>query len=64
VASATLRYAVRRTRTHSGKKRQIVEASIREYGILDPITINSANVIIDGHLHFEVARKLGFRRSR
>jgi DNA modification methylase len=61
VASATLKPAVRRTRTHSGKKRQLVEASIREYGILDPITINSANVITDGHLRFEVARKLGFR---
>jgi ParB-like chromosome segregation protein Spo0J len=58
---ARLTPAVRRTRTHSGKKRQIVEASIREYGILDPITINSANVIIDGHLRVEVARKLGFR---
>lgn len=29
--------------------------------MLDPITINSANVIIDGHLRFEVASKLGFR---
>jgi hypothetical protein len=61
VASGTLRPAERRTRTHSGKKRQLVETSIREYGILDPITVNSANVIIDGHLRFEVACKLGFR---
>jgi ParB-like chromosome segregation protein Spo0J len=38
-----------------------VEASIREYGILDPVTINSADVIVDGHLRVEIARKLGFR---
>jgi DNA modification methylase len=52
--------AARRTRTHSGRKRQTLEASIREYGMLDPITINSANVIVDGHLRFAVAQKLGF----
>jgi DNA modification methylase len=28
--------------------------------MLDPITINSANVIVDGHLRFAVAQKLGF----
>ena len=60
VAIADLTPAARRTRTHSGKKRETLEASIREYGILDPLTINSANVIVDGHLRFEVARKLGF----
>ena len=61
VPLASLAPAVRRIRTHGGRKRQIVEASIRENGMLDPITINSANVIIDGHLRFEVAQKLGFR---
>jgi ParB-like chromosome segregation protein Spo0J len=61
VAIAALTPAARRTRTHSGKKRQTLEMSIREYGILDPITINSANVIVDGHLRFEVSQKLGFR---
>ncbi len=49
------------TRTHPAAKRRTLEASIREYGILDPITINSANVIIDGLLRVAVARKLGFR---
>ncbi|WP_082463757.1 site-specific DNA-methyltransferase [Sphingomonas sp. Leaf17] len=61
VAVATLTPAMRRTRTHSGKKRQLLETSIREYGMLDPITVNSANVIVDGHLRFEIAQKLGFR---
>jgi DNA modification methylase len=60
VATADLIPAVRRTRTHSGKKRQLLESGIREYGIVDPITINSANIIVDGHLRYEVAQKLGF----
>ncbi|MEN2786500.1 DNA methyltransferase [Sphingomonas qilianensis] len=61
MAVAALVPAVRRTRTHSGKKRQTLEASIQEYGMLDPITVNSANVIVDGHLRWEMAQKLGFR---
>ena len=58
---ASLHPATRRTRTHPGSKRRSLEGSIREYGILDPVTINSANVIVDGHLRVELARKLGFR---
>ncbi len=61
VPTADLKQAARRTRTHNGKKRQTLESSIRTYGMLDPITVNSANVIVDGHLRFEVAQKLGFR---
>jgi hypothetical protein len=57
----SLRPAVRRTRTHPAGKRRTLEDSIREYGILDPITINGANVIVDGHLRVEIARKLGYR---
>ena len=58
---AALRPAVRRTRSHPAAKRRTLEASVREYGILDPVTINSSNVIVDGHLRVDIARKLGFR---
>lgn len=61
VELASLKSAARLTRKHSGAKKRSVEASIREYGILDPITINSTGVIVDGHLRVEIAAKLGFR---
>lgn len=61
IAVAKLRPAARLSRKHSGAKRRSLEASISEYGLLDPITINSADVIVDGHLRWEVARKLGFK---
>lgn len=51
--------AARQTRSHPGWKRQKLEASIIEYGILDPLTINGANVIVDGHLRLELAKRLG-----
>lgn len=60
VSVGTLKEAKRRVRSHPGWKRQKLEESIQQYGILDPITINSAGVIVDGHLRWEIARKLGF----
>ena len=61
VELAALKPAVRRTRTHPSHKQRTLEASIREHGLLDPVTINAGNVIVDGHLRVEIARKLGFR---
>ena len=58
---SSLRPAARRNRTHPAGKRRALEDSIREYGVLSPITINSANVIVDGHLRVEIARKLCYR---
>lgn len=60
ISVGALQAAKRRVRSHPGWKRQKLEESIRQYGILDPITINSAGVIVDGHLRWEIARKLGF----
>jgi DNA modification methylase len=53
--------AARRLRSHPGWKRRTLEENIAQIGILDPITVNRANVIVDGHLRFEIARKLGLR---
>ena len=59
VAVGLLRPAARRTRSHPTGKKRTLEGSIREHGILDPVTVNAANVIVDGHLRVEIAKKLG-----
>ncbi len=60
-ATHALQSAARRTRSHPGWKREKLEASIREFGILDPLTVSGENVIVDGHLRHEIALALGFR---
>ncbi len=35
--------------------------SMKRYGLLNPITINSKNVLIAGRRRFEAARRLGWR---
>lgn len=57
-----LKPAARIVRKHPAAKRRTVEKSISEQGIVSPIIINSANVIVDGNLRVDVARKLGFRQ--
>lgn len=59
VVVGDLRPAARLTRTHPGWKRRALEADIREFGILDPLTINADNVIVDGNLRHEIATALG-----
>lgn len=61
LAVAALVPAARRIRTHGTRKRQLLEQSICASGMLDPITINSANVVVDGHLRLQIATKRGFR---
>lgn len=54
-----LKPAHRRVRKHPGWKRQAMKRSVDGQGILDPLITNSAKVIVDGHLRWEVARELG-----
>lgn len=61
IATEALKPAARRTRSHPGFKRKALTSSISQFGILDPITINSANIIIDGHLRWEIALVLGLK---
>jgi DNA methylase/ParB-like nuclease domain len=61
VALANLAPALRRVRSHPSYKRRSLEASIVEYGILNPIAINSNGVIVDGHLRVEIAQSLGLQ---
>lgn len=57
---ADLKPAARRTRSHPKYKRQTLERSIAEQGLLDPITINATGVIVDGHLRYDIAVSLGW----
>ena len=61
VALAELSPTTRRVRTHPGHKRRMVEASIVEYGILNPLAVNAAGTIVDGHLRYEIAIELGLQ---
>lgn len=54
--------AARQTRKHPAHKARALLASIRANGIITPIIVNSANVIVDGMLRVEQALKLD-RRS-
>ncbi|ALJ14736.1 DNA methylase [Sphingopyxis macrogoltabida] len=60
VALSELSPAARRVRKHPAHKRRMVEASMAEYGILQPLAINAAGVIVDGHLRWEIAKQLGW----
>ena len=53
---------VRNPRTHPDKQRAQIIASIETYGFNSPVLIDSAGVIIAGHLRVWAARKLGMKR--
>lgn len=53
---------VRNPRSHPDKQRAQIVASITEYGFNNPVLIDSAGMIIAGHLRVWAARKLGMER--
>lgn len=61
VSPGDLSPAARRTRKHPAQKRRTLLESIRTQGIISPIIVNSGNVIVDGHLRFEIAVQLELR---
>lgn len=52
--------AARKLRAHSAAKLDRLERSLAKNGIITPIILNSADVIVDGHARVEVARRLGW----
>lgn len=60
VSLELLKPAARKLRSHSRAKLATLERSMSKKSQLDPITINAANVIVDGHARVEVARRLGW----
>lgn len=49
----------RNARTHTPEQVEQIAASIREFGFLNPILVDSANGVVAGHGRMEAARKLG-----
>lgn len=46
-------------RTHSPDQIKIIAASMREFGFVNPVLVDSANVLIAGHGRIEAARQIG-----
>lgn len=59
VSIATLIPRDRNARTHSRKQLRQIAASIRKFGFINPIIIDSQNRIIVGHGRWEAAKLLG-----
>ncbi len=53
-------------RKFTAKKESELEESIKKYGLVEPIIVNSAenrkNIIIGGHFRYRVAKKLGIKK--
>lgn len=54
-----LKPAERNARTHSKKQIKRIASSIREFGFLNPVIIDDANMILAGHGRLEAARQVG-----
>jgi ParB-like chromosome segregation protein Spo0J len=59
VSIRRLRPNPRNPRTHSKKQIRQIGASIRKLGFLNPIIIDSENMVLAGHGHLEGARLIG-----
>ncbi len=66
VEASALKKAEYNPRTHNEKSAAELKASIKQYGLVDPILVNGApsrrNVIIGGHFRLEMAKELGIER--
>lgn len=61
VLLSSLKPAARMLRTHSRAKRSALLRSIERFSLIEPIVINSAGVIVNGHARVEAARQLGWK---
>jgi len=50
-------------RTHSKKQIQQIAASIRQFGFLNPLIVDGANVVLAGHGRLEAARREGWTEA-
>ena len=60
VSLADLKPAARRIRAHSADKLARLERSLLKGGLISPVIINEAGVIVDGHARIAVAQRLGW----
>jgi ParB-like chromosome segregation protein Spo0J len=56
---AQLRPRARNRRTHTKKQNAQIEASIKEFGFINPILTDGADGIIAGHARVEAAKRIG-----
>jgi DNA modification methylase len=56
---AQLRPRARNPRTHTKKQNAQIEASIKEFGFINPILTDGADGIIAGHARVEAAKRIG-----
>ena len=60
VSVTALRPYDRNARTHSRKQIKQIAASIREFGFLNPVLVDDANMVLAGHGRLEAAKLEGF----
>src|SRR6266478_160997 len=58
---AQLKPRVRNPRTHTAKQIRQIQASIKEFGFINPVLIDGTNGIIAGHGRVEAAKLVGMR---
>ncbi len=63
---ASLKPAIYNPRKHGEETAKQLEASIKKFGLVDPIIVNGAlsrkNIVIGGHFRLEVAKRMGFKK--
>jgi len=58
---AQLKPRARNPRTHTAKQIRQIQASIKEFGFINPVLIDGTNGIIAGHGRLEAAKLVGMR---
>jgi len=58
---AQLKPRARNPRTHTAKQIRQIQASIKEFGFINPVLIDGTNGIIAGHGRVEAAKLVGMR---
>ncbi len=63
VSIGVLRPNPRNARTHSRKQIKLIAASIKEFGFLNPVIVDDANMILAGHGRLEAAKLEGLTHA-
>lgn len=57
----SMRVSCGNARRHSDKQIDLIARSIREFGFVNPVLIDTGNAVIAGHGRYEAAKRLGLR---
>src|SRR4051812_8662528 len=61
VALSKLRPAARNARTHSKQQIGQIAASMKQFGVINPVIIDDRGIIAAGHGRVEAAKRLGLK---